>query len=203
MTPDASGGQAPTETNDVRQHAAGNLAFLLSVIRCGEQLSPDEEAVIRKTIARLTEAASASLDREGLADGSIAIAIVNQLAEAWDVELCGTDEADATRAVERLLSLRASAPSERESPTDRDLTAQQIEQVLRDSHRPDLVKELRLLLRATPRSEPEKTPERWALACKATVELIGRVNQGADLACEIAEALVTFPPAPRRDGEKR
>ncbi len=61
-----------------------------------------------------------------------------------------------------------------------------------------LMREAAAALRAAPRGEPEKTPERWALACKATVELIGRVNQGADLACEIAEALVTFPPAPPR-----
>lgn len=38
-----------------------------------------------------------------------------------------------------------------------------------------------------------KTPERWALACRKTVELIGRVNGGADLTTELAEALVTFP----------
>lgn len=47
--------QTPNEVTDVRQRAAGNLAFLLSVIRCGEQLSPDEEAVIRKTITLLNE----------------------------------------------------------------------------------------------------------------------------------------------------
>lgn len=44
---------AAIETNDVRHAAAGNLAFLLSVIRCGEQLSADEETAIRKTIDRL------------------------------------------------------------------------------------------------------------------------------------------------------
>ncbi len=51
-------------------------------------------------------------------------------------------------------------------------------------------------------TEPVKTPERWALACKTTVELIGRLNRGADLATEIAEALMTFPAvlARLRDG---
>ena len=41
-----------------------------------------------------------------------------------------------------------------------------------------------------------KTQARWAQACKAAVELIGRVNRGADLACEIAEALASFPESP-------
>lgn len=45
--------QTPTENNDPRHAAIGNLSFLMSVIRCGEQLSADEEACIRKTIARL------------------------------------------------------------------------------------------------------------------------------------------------------
>ena len=40
---------------------------------------------------------------------------------------------------------------------------------------------------------PRKTPERWAWACKEAVELIGRVNRGADLACEIAELLMKQP----------
>lgn len=43
----------PIENNDIRHRAAGNLAFLLSVIRCGEVLSPDEEANVRKVIEEL------------------------------------------------------------------------------------------------------------------------------------------------------
>ena len=41
-------------TNDsVFQEARGNLAFLLSVIRCGEQLSDQEEQNVRRVIQRL------------------------------------------------------------------------------------------------------------------------------------------------------
>jgi hypothetical protein len=43
----------PTDNNDIRHEAQGNLAFLLSVIRCGEQLSDDEEANVRRVIAEL------------------------------------------------------------------------------------------------------------------------------------------------------
>lgn len=53
---------AVVENDDVRYAAAGNLGFLLSVIRCGEQLSADEEACIRKTIARLDASLAAGND---------------------------------------------------------------------------------------------------------------------------------------------
>jgi hypothetical protein len=46
----------PTENSSVYYRARGNLAFLLSAIRCGDQLSTDEEAGIRKTIAALEAA---------------------------------------------------------------------------------------------------------------------------------------------------
>lgn len=46
--------QTPIDDTDVRHAAAGNLAFLLSVIRSGETLTADEEAVVHKTIDRLT-----------------------------------------------------------------------------------------------------------------------------------------------------
>src|SRR5436190_1416663 len=46
----------PIENNDIRHRAAGNLAFLLSVIRCGESLSPDEEASVRSLIDGLEAA---------------------------------------------------------------------------------------------------------------------------------------------------
>ncbi|HET9564092.1 MAG TPA: hypothetical protein VFP27_06200 [Mycobacterium sp.] len=45
--------QTPEHTTDLCAIASGNLSFLLSVVRCGEQLSPEEEAVIRRTIAAL------------------------------------------------------------------------------------------------------------------------------------------------------
>jgi len=42
--------QTPTATSDIRRIAAGNLSFLLSMIRCGEQLLPGEERVITDLI---------------------------------------------------------------------------------------------------------------------------------------------------------
>lgn len=54
----------PTENNAIRHSAAGNLAFLLSVIRSGEQLDPAEEAVIQRTIFEL-EHESRSPDGDG------------------------------------------------------------------------------------------------------------------------------------------
>lgn len=45
--------QTPEVNNSVTHAAAGNLAFLLSVIRCGESLSADEEAHVRDVIRRL------------------------------------------------------------------------------------------------------------------------------------------------------
>ena len=45
--------QALIENNSVFHEAAGNLSFLLSVIRCGEQLSDDEVANVRRVIDRL------------------------------------------------------------------------------------------------------------------------------------------------------
>ena len=44
--------QTPTENNSALHAAAGNLAFLLSVIRCGEQLSEDEILNVRTVIER-------------------------------------------------------------------------------------------------------------------------------------------------------
>jgi hypothetical protein len=51
--------QTPAQSNDIRHEAAGNLAFLLSVIRCGEQLSDDEEANVRRVIGELRKASEA------------------------------------------------------------------------------------------------------------------------------------------------
>lgn len=50
------GTQTPEINTDIRHAAAGNLAFLLSVIRCGEPLSTDEEANVRSLIGRLETA---------------------------------------------------------------------------------------------------------------------------------------------------
>lgn len=50
------------------------------------------------------------------------------------------------------------------------------------------------LNRLQEQDQPVKNPERWALACKATVELMMRVTRGADLTIEVAEALINFPP---------
>ncbi len=44
----------PIENNSILHEAAGNLAFLMCVIRCGEQLSPEEEANVRRIISELT-----------------------------------------------------------------------------------------------------------------------------------------------------
>lgn len=43
----------PEPNGSTRHAAAGNLAFLLSVVRCGESLSADEEANVRNIIKRL------------------------------------------------------------------------------------------------------------------------------------------------------
>ncbi len=48
--------QTPIENTDIRHEAAGNLAFLLSVIRCGETLSEAEENNVRRVIDALNEA---------------------------------------------------------------------------------------------------------------------------------------------------
>lgn len=43
----------PIPNNDIRHEAAGNLAFLLSVIRCGESLSEAEQQNVRQVIRKL------------------------------------------------------------------------------------------------------------------------------------------------------
>ena len=48
--------QTPIENASVEHEAAGNLAFLLSVIRCREDLSEAEEANVRRVIKRLHKA---------------------------------------------------------------------------------------------------------------------------------------------------
>jgi hypothetical protein len=45
--------QTPIPNNSTAHKAAGNLAFLLSVIRCGEPLHSDEEAHVREIIDQL------------------------------------------------------------------------------------------------------------------------------------------------------
>jgi hypothetical protein len=45
--------QTPEPNNSLPHRAAGNLAFLLSVIRCGEPLSAAEEANVRTIIDEL------------------------------------------------------------------------------------------------------------------------------------------------------
>jgi hypothetical protein len=50
--------QTPKDVNDLNLIAASHLAFLLSALASGEGLSPDEVAVIRRTIARLEAAAN-------------------------------------------------------------------------------------------------------------------------------------------------
>lgn len=43
------------QDDSVFQEARGNLSFLLSVIRCGEDLHPDEEENVRRVIQRLAD----------------------------------------------------------------------------------------------------------------------------------------------------
>lgn len=52
--------QEPTPTDNVCVNAIGHLSFLMSAIRCGggDQLSPDEEAVIMRMVHRLQAHAS-------------------------------------------------------------------------------------------------------------------------------------------------
>jgi hypothetical protein len=53
--------QKVLESDSLFRAAAGNMAFLLSVIRCREQLSPDEEANVRHVIERLRAAEEAQV----------------------------------------------------------------------------------------------------------------------------------------------
>lgn len=55
--------QMPNRSKSPAQNAAGMLAFLLSVIRCKESLSPEEEAVVKYAIADLGVDPAASNDR--------------------------------------------------------------------------------------------------------------------------------------------
>src|ERR1035438_3716874 len=48
----------PPPNGDIRHAAAGNLGFLLSVIRCGEKLSDDEEQNVRRVIKELEVAST-------------------------------------------------------------------------------------------------------------------------------------------------
>lgn len=57
----------PTESKGIHHEAAGNLAFLLSVVRCGETLSDDEVANVRRVIADLG-AADLDMARAAVAD---------------------------------------------------------------------------------------------------------------------------------------
>jgi len=83
--------QTPTDNTDPRHAACGNLSFLLSVIRCGEQLSDDEEAGIRRTMQRLDDAMKAETLSPPEAQGSrpdgvslIAVERARQVsAEGW------------------------------------------------------------------------------------------------------------------------
>jgi hypothetical protein len=53
----------PMSNDSVYREAAGNLSFLLSVIRCGESLSEAEEANVRRVIHRLNVAEDADIER--------------------------------------------------------------------------------------------------------------------------------------------
>lgn len=61
----------PTPNGDIRHEAAGNLAFMLSVIRCGEQLSAGEEENVRRVIRELGAAS--------VSKGVIAKKIISEL----------------------------------------------------------------------------------------------------------------------------
>lgn len=59
--------QTPVPNDDIRHAAAGNLAYLLSVIRSGEKLHENEEAHVRKIIEQLeleSVAATTPADRD-------------------------------------------------------------------------------------------------------------------------------------------
>jgi hypothetical protein len=59
--------ETPTPNKAITHRAAGNLAFLLSVIRCGESLSPEEEASVRSVIQELeTRPESTPIDKTAL-----------------------------------------------------------------------------------------------------------------------------------------
>lgn len=53
---DSPKAHTPVPNDDQCLRAASYLSFLLGVIRCGEQLSPDEEVVIRNVITELMDA---------------------------------------------------------------------------------------------------------------------------------------------------
>ena len=64
----ASEVQTPTDSNSIFHRAAGNLSFLMSVIRCGESLSEDEAACVRRTIQELGEHERASTGAVSIPD---------------------------------------------------------------------------------------------------------------------------------------
>jgi hypothetical protein len=89
----------PSPNNDIRHVAAGNLAFLLSVIRCGEKLSEDEEQNVRRVIAELQRAEQTVCQKHfhmyiwSVKHDFVAIAQAASVAEAR--ELLISDQLDA------------------------------------------------------------------------------------------------------------
>lgn len=71
----------PSPNNSLTHAAAGNLAFLLSVIRCGESLSKDEEANVRKIIQHL-ESPNSPTPSESEEARAVAVKIAVRIGEA-------------------------------------------------------------------------------------------------------------------------
>jgi hypothetical protein len=116
--------QTPIENDDIRHRAAGNLGFLLSVIRCGEQLSTDEEACIRKTMTLLSEAARVGPDRPSLPPLRDLFWPPTTPEEEHIYEIRNGHNADYVRAhVDELIALRlAASPASPPSPTEQEQT---------------------------------------------------------------------------------
>ncbi len=69
--------QTLDDITDIRQKVASNIAYLLSVIRCGETLSYAEEAVVRRNVADLMTGGE-GVDR-----------LLVELVSAWDAYRMG------------------------------------------------------------------------------------------------------------------
>lgn len=77
----AEAGLTPTPNSSVTHRAAGNLAFLLSVIRSGETLAPEEEASVRGIIRELSNSEVTPADTEQLVRLREALRAIEQMAD--------------------------------------------------------------------------------------------------------------------------
>jgi hypothetical protein len=114
MSTETKSPEAPPEANTIipndslMHKAAGNLAFLMSVIRCGEVLHADEEAHVREIIDALEVA-----DRRADTTADI-VEVAKRAAEKIDKY---TDDAEAPTREDYLDGIAAIITAELSTPT--------------------------------------------------------------------------------------